>query len=187
VFFAIIVFALTWPIILVTALIIYLDDGRKDGGTIFYRQTRVGMDGQLFEIMKFRSMRVDAEKDGAQWAKKNDDRVTKIGHTIRKYRIDELPQLFNVFKGEMGFVGPRPERPEFVKELIKEIPYYNHRHNVKPGLTGWAQLNYPYGSTVNDSLEKLKFDLYYIKRRSILLDLLILVRTIEVVLFGKGR
>ncbi len=181
------VFALTWPIILLTMLFIYMEDGRKKGGTIFYKQTRVGMDGHLFEIIKFRSMRQDAEKDGAQWAQKSDDRITKIGNFIRKYRIDELPQLFNVFRGEMGFVGPRPERPEFVKELIKEIPYYNHRHNVKPGLTGWAQLNYPYGSSVNDSLEKLKFDLYYIKRRSILLDLLILVRTIEIVLFGKGR
>lgn len=187
VFLALIVFAFTWPIILVTALLIYIEDGHKKGGTIFYKQTRVGMDGNLFEIIKFRSMRTDAEKDGAQWASKSDSRVTRIGHALRKYRIDELPQLFNVFKGEMDFVGPRPERPEFVKELIKEIPYYNHRHNVKPGLTGWAQLNYPYGSSVNDSLEKLKFDLYYIKRRSILLDLLILVRTIEIVLFGKGR
>jgi len=187
VFLAFIVFALTWPIILITALLIFIEDGHKKGGTIFYKQTRVGMDGNLFEIIKFRSMRQDAEKDGAQWAQKVDSRVTRIGHALRKYRIDELPQLFNVFKGEMDFVGPRPERPEFVKELIKEIPYYNHRHNVKPGLTGWAQLNYPYGSSVNDSLEKLKFDLYYIKRRSILLDLLILVRTIEIVLFGKGR
>nr|WP_230961447.1 TIGR03013 family XrtA/PEP-CTERM system glycosyltransferase [Psychrosphaera haliotis] len=184
---AVFVFLLTWPILLITMALIYLEDGRKKGGTIFYKQTRVGMDGHLFEIIKFRSMRQDAEKDGAQWAQKTDDRVTKIGNALRKYRIDELPQLFNVFKGEMGFVGPRPERPEFVKELIKEIPYYNHRHNVKPGLTGWAQLNYPYGSSVNDSLEKLKFDLYYIKRRSILLDLLILVRTIEIILFGKGR
>ena len=187
VFLASIVLLLTWPVILITAMLIWLEDGRKKGGTILYKQTRVGMDGQLFEILKFRSMRQDAEKDGAQWAQKVDNRVTKIGHALRKYRIDELPQLFNVFKGEMGFVGPRPERPEFVKELIKEIPYYNHRHNVKPGLTGWAQLNYPYGSSVNDSLEKLKFDLYYIKRRSILLDLLILVRTIEIILFGKGR
>ncbi|MDO6720363.1 TIGR03013 family PEP-CTERM/XrtA system glycosyltransferase [Psychrosphaera sp. 1_MG-2023] len=184
---AVLVFLFTWPIILVTSLLIYIEDGHKKGGTIFYKQTRVGMDGNLFEIIKFRSMRQDAEKDGAQWATKSDNRVTKIGAALRKYRIDELPQLFNVFKGEMDFVGPRPERPEFVKELIKEIPYYNHRHNVKPGLTGWAQLNYPYGSSVNDSLEKLKFDLYYIKRRSILLDLLILVRTIEIILFGKGR
>ncbi len=187
VFLALIVFAFTWPIILITAVLIFIEDGHKKGGTIFYRQTRVGMDGNLFDIIKFRSMRQDAEKDGAQWATKSDSRVTRIGGFLRKYRVDELPQLFNVFKGEMDFVGPRPERPEFVKELIKEIPYYNHRHNVKPGLTGWAQLNYPYGSSVNDSLEKLKFDLYYIKRRSILLDLLILVRTIEIVLFGKGR
>jgi lipopolysaccharide/colanic/teichoic acid biosynthesis glycosyltransferase len=132
-------------------------------------------------------MRPDAEKNGAKWASVNDDRVTKIGGFIRKYRIDELPQLFNIIMGDMGFVGPRPERPEFVEKLVKEIPYYNQRHNVKPGLTGWAQLKYPYGSTTEDAQEKLKFDLYYIKHRTLLLDLVILIRTVEIVLFGKGR
>jgi lipopolysaccharide/colanic/teichoic acid biosynthesis glycosyltransferase len=154
---------------------------------VFYKQERVGKDGKLFNILKFRSMRPDAEKDGAKWATKNDNRVTGIGNFIRKYRIDELPQLLNVIKGEMSFIGPRPERPQFVQQLIKEVPYYNQRHNVKPGLAGWAQLNYPYGASVNDSLEKLKFDLYYVKHQSLLLDILILIRTVEVVLFGKGR
>ncbi|MEE2022912.1 TIGR03013 family XrtA/PEP-CTERM system glycosyltransferase [Alkalimonas mucilaginosa] len=181
------VLALTWPIMAITALLIYLEDGRRTGAPIFYKQVRVGIDGKPFHIIKFRSMRTDAEAGGAKWATKDDDRVTRVGRVIRKYRIDELPQLFNVFRGEMGFVGPRPERPEFVCELEKDIPYYAQRHNVKPGLTGWAQLKYPYGSTTEDALEKLKFDLYYIKHRSLLLDLVILVRTVEIVLFGKGR
>lgn len=178
-------FILVWPIMLITALLIKLDEGLK--APIFYLQERVGLDGQAFHIIKFRSMRIDAEKHGAQMATENDDRTTKIGKFIRKYRIDELPQIYNVMRGDMGFVGPRPERPEFVQGLIKNIPYYNERHNVKPGLTGWAQLKYPYGSTEEDSLEKLKYDLYYIKHRSFLLDLLILIRTVEIVLFGKGR
>ncbi|GBL04256.1 TIGR03013 family XrtA/PEP-CTERM system glycosyltransferase [Glaciecola sp. KUL10] len=177
----------TWPIMLVTSLIIYLDDGRRTGASVFYKQERVGKDGKLFNILKFRSMRPDAEKDGAKWASKDDNRVTSIGNFIRKYRIDELPQLFNVLKGEMSFVGPRPERPQFVQQLVKEVPYYNQRHNVKPGLAGWAQLNYPYGASVKDSLEKLKFDLFYVKHQSLLLDILILIRTVEIVLFGKGR
>ncbi|EJI84224.1 sugar transferase domain-containing protein [Alishewanella aestuarii B11] len=184
---ALITLVLAWPIMLITALLIYLEDGRRTGAPILYRQTRVGFDGQPFQIIKFRSMRVDAEKNGAQWASTNDDRVTRVGRVIRKYRIDELPQLFNVLKGEMGFVGPRPERPEFVSQLAKDIPYYAQRHNVRPGLTGWAQLKYPYGSTAEDALEKLKFDLYYIKHRSLLLDLTILIRTVEIVIFGKGR
>ncbi len=175
----------TWPVMLITSILIKLDEGLK--APIFYLQERVGLDGQAFNIIKFRSMRVDAEKDGAQMAQLNDDRTTTIGKFIRKYRVDELPQIYNVIRGDMGFVGPRPERPEFVQKLIKNIPYYNERHNVKPGLTGWAQLKYPYGSTENDSLEKLKYDLYYIKHRSFLLDLLILIRTVEIVLFGKGR
>lgn len=170
---------------LITALLIKLDDGMK--APIFYYQERVGLDGQAFNIIKFRSMRIDAEKNGAQMATKDDDRTTRIGKAIRKYRIDELPQIYNVMRGDMGFVGPRPERPEFVQQLIKNIPYYNERHNVKPGLTGWAQLKYPYGATEEDSLEKLKYDLYYIKHRSFMLDLLILIRTVEIVLFGKGR
>jgi sugar transferase (PEP-CTERM system associated) len=177
----------TWPIMLLTALIIYIDDGFRTGASVFYKQERVGRDGKSFNILKFRSMRPDAEKDGAKWASKNDNRVTSIGAFIRKYRIDELPQLLNVVKGDMSFVGPRPERPEFVEQLKREVPYYNQRHNVKPGLAGWAQLNYPYGASVKDSLEKLKFDLYYVKHQSLLLDLLILLRTTEVVLFGKGR
>lgn len=184
---AILTLALTWPLMLVTALLIYLEDGRKTGASVFYRQLRVGIDGKPFYIVKFRSMRADAEKNGARWATENDDRVTRVGRIIRKYRIDELPQLINVLAGDMGFVGPRPERPEFVNQLEKDIPYYNHRHNVKPGLTGWAQLKYPYGSTTEDAQEKLKFDLYYIKHRSLMLDLMILVRTVEIVLFGKGR
>lgn len=175
----------TWPIMLMTTLLIKLDEGFK--APVFYSQERVGVDGQAFSIVKFRSMRLDAEKNGAQMASENDDRTTRIGKFIRKYRIDELPQIYNVMLGEMGFVGPRPERPEFVQQLIKNIPYYNERHNVKPGLTGWAQLKYPYGATENDSLEKLKYDLYYIKHRSFMLDLLILIRTVEIVLFGKGR
>jgi len=177
----------TLPIMLITALAIYLDDGRRTGASVFYRQVRIGIDGKPFHILKFRSMRPDAEKNGARWAQENDDRVTKIGAFIRKYRIDELPQLFNIIRGDMGFVGPRPERPEFVDQLIKQIPYYSQRHNVKPGLTGWAQLKYPYGSTAEDAQEKLKFDLYYIKHRTLLLDLIILIRTVEIVLFGKGR
>ena len=178
-------FLVTWPVMLITALLIKLEDGWKS--PIFYSQERVGLDGQAFKIVKFRSMRIDAEKDGAQMAAKDDDRTTRIGKAIRKYRIDELPQIYNVMVGDMGFVGPRPERPEFVQQLIKNIPYYNERHNVKPGLTGWAQLKYPYGATEKDSLEKLKYDLYYIKHRSFMLDLLILIRTVEIVLFGKGR
>lgn len=184
---AIFTLAVTWPLMIVTALFIYLEDGRKTGAPILYRQTRVGFDGKPFQIIKFRSMRADAEKNGAQWALSNDDRVTRVGRFIRKYRIDELPQLFNVLKGEMGFVGPRPERPEFVTQLAKDIPYYSQRHNVRPGLTGWAQLKYPYGASAEDALEKLKFDLYYIKHRSLILDLTILIRTVEVVIFGKGR
>ncbi|MDP4536384.1 TIGR03013 family PEP-CTERM/XrtA system glycosyltransferase [Alkalimonas collagenimarina] len=184
---AIFVMALAWPIMLVTALLIYLEDGRKTGASIFYKQVRVGIDGKPFHIIKFRSMGPNAEANGAQWATKDDMRVTRVGRIIRKYRIDELPQLLNVLRGEMGFVGPRPERPEFVCELEKDIPYYSQRHNVKPGLTGWAQLKYPYGATTEDSMEKLKFDLYYIKHRSLLLDLVILIRTVEIVLFGKGR
>lgn len=184
---AVIVLCLLWPFMLITALAIYLDDGRRTGASVFYKQIRIGIDGKPFPILKFRSMRPDAEKNGAKWASVNDDRVTKIGGFIRKYRIDELPQLFNIIMGDMGFVGPRPERPEFVEKLVKEIPYYNQRHNVKPGLTGWAQLKYPYGSTTEDAQEKLKFDLYYIKHRTLLLDLVILIRTVEIVLFGKGR
>jgi len=182
---AIVLFIVTWPVMLITILMMKLDEGLR--APVFYRQERVGIDGEPFSIIKFRSMRLDAEKLGAQMACENDSRITRTGNFLRKYRIDELPQMYNVIRGEMGFVGPRPERPEFVQQLIKSIPYYNERHNVKPGLTGWAQLKYPYGATEADSLEKLKYDLYYIKHRSFLLDLLILIRTVEIVLFGKGR
>tara|TARA_R110002050_G_scaffold293521_1_gene450067 strand:- start:1106 stop:2512 length:1407 start_codon:yes stop_codon:yes gene_type:complete len=182
---AILLLLVTWPIMLITALVIKIEDGIK--APIFYRQERVGLDGKVFKIIKFRSMRTDAESNGAVWAKVNDTRITRIGNFIRKCRIDELPQIYNVLCGEMGFVGPRPERPEFVQGLIRSIPYYNERHNVKPGLTGWAQLKYPYGATDEDAMEKLKYDLYYVKHRSFLLDLNILIRTVEVVLFGKGR
>ena len=184
---ATLVLALAWPFMLLTAIIIFFEDVRNSKASIFYKQERVGLNGKLFKIIKFRSMRPDAEKDGAKWATTNDTRVTRIGQFIRKYRIDELPQLLNIFRGEMSFIGPRPERPQFVEQLIREIPYYNQRHNVKPGLAGWAQLNYPYGASVEDSMEKLKFDLYYVKHQSLMLDILILIRTVEVVLFGKGR
>lgn len=184
---AFIVLFFVWPFMLMTALVIYLDDGRRTKTSVFYKQERVGLNGRLFKIVKFRSMRPDAEKDGAKWASKSDSRVTRIGAFIRKYRLDELPQLINIFKGEMSLIGPRPERPEFVETLVSEIPYYNQRHNVKPGLAGWAQLNYPYGASVEDSMEKLKFDLYYVKHQSLMLDMLILIRTVEVVIFGKGR
>jgi len=187
IFLALFVLFFAWPFMLITALIIYIDDGFRTGASVLYKQERVGQHGEPFNILKFRSMRPDAEKDGAKWASKNDNRVTSIGAFIRKYRIDELPQLLNVIKGEMSFIGPRPERPEFVSQLVDEVPYYAERHNVKPGLAGWAQLNYPYGASVKDSLEKLKFDLYYVKHQSLLLDVLILIRTVEVVLFGKGR
>jgi sugar transferase (PEP-CTERM system associated) len=182
---ALLLVIVTWPVMLITAILIKLDEGMS--APVFYLQERVGLDGQAFNIYKFRSMRIDAEKNGAQMASENDDRTTSIGKFIRKYRVDELPQILNVLRGDMGFVGPRPERPEFVQQLIKNLPYYNERHNVKPGLTGWAQLKYPYGSTEEDSLEKLKYDLYYVKHRSFMLDLLILIRTVEIVLFGKGR
>jgi sugar transferase (PEP-CTERM system associated) len=182
---AIVLFLITWPVMLITIILIKLDEGWH--APVFYFQERVGLDGEPFNIFKFRSMRLDAEEFGAQMASEDDPRITKIGNILRKYRIDELPQLYNVIRGDMGFVGPRPERPEFVQNLIKNIPYYNERHNDKPGLTGWAQLKYPYGATEEDSLEKLKYDLYYIKHRSFLLDLLILIRTVEIVLFGKGR
>ena len=179
------IFSVVWPFMLLAMLAIKLEDGLR--APVFYSQIRVGLDGKLFSIYKFRSMSIDAEKDGAKWAQTSDPRVTKVGHFLRKYRIDELPQLFNVLRGDMGFVGPRPERPQFTKEFEIEIPYYNQRYSVRPGLTGWAQLKYPYGSSKQDAIEKLKYDLYYIKYRGFLFDLLILLRTTEVVLFGKGR
>jgi len=174
-----------WPVMLLTTIAIYVDSGFR--GPILYRQTRVGLDGKPFKVMKFRSMRTDAEQDGqAVWASKDDPRITRVGAVIRKTRIDELPQLANVLLGDMSFVGPRPERPEFVEELDEAIDYYDHRHRVKPGITGWAQLCYPYGASVEDSKEKLQYDLYYLKNHSILLDMIILLQTVEVVLIGDG-
>jgi sugar transferase (PEP-CTERM system associated) len=175
-------FILTFPIALLTAVAIKLDSK----GPIFYRQARVGRDGRSFELVKFRSMEINAEVNGAVWAQKNDPRVTRVGKIIRILRFDEIPQFWNVLGGEMSLVGPRPERPEFVKELIEEIPYYSLRHAVAPGITGWAQVNCPYGASKEDALAKLEYDLYYIKNLSPLLDLLILARTVQTVLFGKG-
>jgi sugar transferase (PEP-CTERM system associated) len=172
------------PAMALTFLAIRIEDGWQ--APVLYRQARVGLDGQLFEVLKFRSMRQDAELNGAQWAQDADPRVTRVGAIIRKLRIDELPQVFNVLRGHMSFVGPRPERPEFVAQLAEKIPYYVQRHCVKPGITGWAQLCYPYGSSEKDALEKLQYDLYYIKNNSLLFDLAILIQTAEVVLFGKG-
>ncbi len=153
---------------------------------VLYRQVRISENGRPFTIYKFRSMCADAEKNGAQWAEKNDPRITRVGKILRKSRFDELPQLFNVLKGDMSFVGPRPERPEFVEKLAAAIPYYNERHRVKPGLTGWAQIRYEYGASEEDGREKLQYDLYYVKNYSIMIDLLILLQTAEVVLLGKG-
>ena len=171
------------PLMLLTALAVWLESG----GPILYRQIRVGERGRHFEIVKFRSMRVDAEVDGvARWASRDDNRSTRVGRLIRKTRLDELPQLFSVLRGDMSFVGPRPERPQFVDMLTGEIRYYGVRHSVKPGLTGWAQLRYPYGASVRDADEKLKFDLFYVKNQGLGFDLMILLQTVEVVLFGRG-
>lgn len=175
----------TWPFMLITILAIVLEDGLR--APILYRQRRVGLDGHEFDVLKFRSMRIDAEQDGkARWATGSDDRITRVGRIIRKIRVDELPQIFNVLRGDMSFVGPRPERPEFVAKLAESIPYYDERHCAKPGITGWAQVCYPYGSSEKDSLEKLQYDLYYVKNHGVLFDLMILLQTVEVVLLGKG-
>lgn len=155
-------------------------------GPVLYRQERVGEDGKIFHLLKFRSMRVDAEENGPVWAKLDDQRITRVGRWIRKLRFDEIPQMVNVLKGEMSFIGPRPERQFFVDQLKKEIPYYSERHVVKPGITGWAQICYRYGASKEDALEKLKYDLYYIKHMSLLLDLTIIFETIKIVLLGKG-
>ncbi|WP_167505894.1 TIGR03013 family XrtA/PEP-CTERM system glycosyltransferase [Desulfosediminicola flagellatus] len=173
---------LSLPIMVLSAIIIKLESK----GPVFYLQERVGENSAVFKVIKFRSMGQDAEKNGAVWAKENDDRVTRFGGFIRKVRIDEIPQLWNVLKGEMSLVGPRPERQVFVEELVKEIPYYHIRHGVKPGVTGWAQVCYPYGASKEDALRKLEYDLYYIKHISIALDLLVIFQTVKTVLFGKG-
>ncbi|WP_376695140.1 TIGR03013 family XrtA/PEP-CTERM system glycosyltransferase [Wenzhouxiangella sp. EGI_FJ10305] len=176
---------LAWPLMALVALAIWLESGGK--GSVLYFQNRVGEGDKVFALVKFRSMRTDAENDGiARWAQAGDDRVTRVGSIIRKLRLDELPQLYNVFSGSMSMVGPRPERPEIVAELKHVIPYYGLRHSITPGLTGWAQLRYPYGASVEDAIEKLRYDLYYIKNQSLLFDLQILLQTIEVVLFRRG-
>lgn len=179
---AIILLLLSSPLLLMAALSIMLESG----GPILYRQQRVGLRGTCFDILKFRSMRVDAERNGPVWAAQGDSRTTRVGRIIRRFRIDELPQLINVLRGDMSFVGPRPERPEFVAELAKAIPYYDLRHHVKPGITGWAQISYPYGASIKDAREKLQYDLYYLKNYSIFLDLNILLQTAQVILVGKG-
>jgi sugar transferase (PEP-CTERM system associated) len=181
---SIIILAVSFPIMLLAALMVYLEDR----GPIFYSQERVGEDSKPFKVLKFRSMRADAEQGGKpQWAAQNDPRVTRVGNFMRKTRIDELPQILNVFKGEMSFVGPRPERPYFVEQLIEVVPYYNVRHSIKPGITGWAQVRYGYGSSAEDALQKLQYDLYYVKNNSLFLDVLVLIDTLKVVLFRSGR
>jgi sugar transferase (PEP-CTERM system associated) len=181
--FATLLLVLTSPIIIITAILIVAESG----GPILYMQERVGRGGRLFNVIKFRSMRTDAERDGKpRWASAQDDRVTRVGRVIRKLRIDELPQLFSVLNGDMSLVGPRPERPYFVDKLTQEIPYYAVRHSVKPGVTGWAQVRFHYGASVEDSAEKLQYDLYYVKNHTLFLDLVVLFETIGVVLMAKG-
>lgn len=176
---------LTSPVLLATIVAIRIEDG--GAAPVLYRQRRVGLNGRVFDLLKFRSMRVNAEKDtGPRFASTNDDRVTRIGRLIRRFRIDELPQLFNIMRGDMSVVGPRPERPEFVDVLSRQVPLYFYRHGVRPGLTGWAQLNFPYGASMDDAREKLTYDLYYIKNTNIVTDLLILLQTLEVVVWGRG-
>jgi len=171
------------PIAVGTAILIKLDSR----GPILYKQERVGKNGGTFTVMKFRSMRTDAEKAGPVWASADDDRTTRVGRVIRKLRIDEIPQFWNILRGEMDFVGPRPERPHFVSQLAEEIPYYEQRHLIAPGLTGWAQIKYPYGASIEDARQKLQYDLYYIKNQSLMLDAIILFETIKIILFGRGR
>jgi sugar transferase (PEP-CTERM system associated) len=173
---------LTLPTLAIVAIAIVFEDF----GPVFYRQERVSQGGKRFSIIKFRTMRIDAEKFGAQWACENDPRVTRVGRILRRSRIDELPQLWNVLRGEMSFVGPRPERPAFVAELERDIPFYGVRHCVKPGVTGWAQVRFAYGASVEDAVRKLQFDLYYVKNHSLFLDVVILLETVRVVLFGEG-
>ncbi len=180
---ALILSVIALPIALVSVLAIWLEDG----GPVLYRQTRIGLGGRPFQMLKFRSMRIDAESDGVpRWAAEDDPRVTRVGRVLRQTRIDELPQLWNVLKGEMTLIGPRPERPAFVDTLSREIPGYTLRHAVKPGLTGWAQVRYPYAASTAEAARKLEYDLYYLSHRSVVLDLRILVETVGVVLSGAG-
>lgn len=182
--FALFALVVSLPLALVTMALIKLDSR----GPIFYKQERVGKAGRSFNVIKFRSMKVDAEANGTPiWAATNDERTTRVGKVIRKLRIDEMPQFWNIIKGDMSFVGPRPERPHFVKQLAMEIPYFEHRHLVAPGLTGWAQIKYPYGASVSDAIQKLQYDLYYIKNQSLTLDMMIVFDTAKTVIFGKGR
>jgi exopolysaccharide biosynthesis polyprenyl glycosylphosphotransferase len=173
---------LSLPIALVTAILIKLDSP----GPVLYKQERVGQNGRPFTLMKFRSMRTDAEKNGPVWACDKDDRATRVGRIIRMIRVDEIPQFWNILRGDMNFVGPRPERPHFVAQLAEEIPYYEQRHLIAPGLTGWAQIKYPYGSSIEDARQKLQYDLYYIKNQSLVLDAIILFETVKTILFGRG-
>ena len=170
------------PVSLLIAIAIKLDSP----GPVFYRQERVGEDEQIFQLLKFRSMRADAEKDGPVWAAVDDHRITRVGRIIRKLRLDEVPQMINVLRGEMSFTGPRPERPHFVQMLKSEIPFYSYRHTVKPGITGWAQIRYPYGASKEQALEKLKYDIYYIKHMGPFLDMEIIFQTLKIVLLGRG-
>jgi sugar transferase (PEP-CTERM system associated) len=182
-FFALLLLILSLPLAGIIALAIKLEDK----GPIFYRQKRVGKRGKVFTFIKFRNMKPEAEKEtGPIWAQKDDKRITKTGKFLRKWRLDEIPQLINILLGQMVFVGPRPERPEFVKYLEKEIPFYKMRHLIKPGLTGWAQVRFKYGASLEDALQKLQYELYYIKHRSLLFDLIILLKTVEVVITGRG-
>ena len=182
VLFSLAILFVSSPIMLLSALIIKMESA----GPFLYSQDRVGKKNIPFKVYKFRSMRQDAEREGAVWAQENDDRVTRFGKLIRKFRIDELPQLWNVLKGDMSLVGPRPERPVFVEELAETIPFYQIRHDVKPGITGWAQVCYPYGASQEDALRKLEYDLYYMKNLSIPMDLLVVFMTVKTVLCKKG-
>ncbi len=174
---------LTLPVVLVAAVIVKLESP----GPVIFRQDRVGYGGKEFTLYKFRSMRNDAEKDGPKWASKDDPRATRFGRFIRKTRVDELPQLWNIFKGDMSFIGPRPERKVFVDKFHGEIPFYSLRHSIKPGLTGWAQVMYPYGASIEDAVRKLEYDLYYIKHQDFMLDFMIIFKTLKTVVFGRGR
>lgn len=173
---------LSFPIAIFTAILIKIDSR----GPVLYKQERLGKNGRAFTLMKFRSMRVDAEKDGPVWAKTEDERMTRVGRIIRKIRVDEIPQFWSILRGDMNFVGPRPERPHFVAQLAQEIPFYEQRHLIPPGLTGWAQIKYPYGASIEDARQKLQYDLYYIKNQSLALDATILFETVKTILFGRG-
>ena len=180
---AVIIGICSLPVMIISAIIVKFESP----GPIIYSQARIGENQKEFYVHKFRSMRNDAEKNGAKWAVENDPRVTKYGNFMRKTRIDELPQIWNVLKGEMSFIGPRPERQVFITEIEKVVPYYNLRHSIKPGLTGWAQVMYPYGASIEDAKQKLEYDLYYIKHQDFILDIIIMFKTVQTVIFGKGR